>query len=146
MIRSLLKLMILVVVLVAAGAFFLGYWGNSRLHPADRTGTTVGTSGRIDTERAREAAATVGEKTAEAANKAGAMISESALTAKIKSKMALDDSVRARSIDVTTVGHVVTLSGIVRSMPEHDRAIQLARETDGVTRVIDKLSVNVGRD
>lgn len=143
MIRALLKLTILVVVLVAAGAFFLGYWGNSRLHPAAPTGT-AGTSGRIDTERAREAAATVGEKTAEAANKAGAMISDSALTAKIKSKMALDDSVRARSIDVTTVGHVVTLSGIVRSVPEHDRAVQLARETDGVTRVIDKVSVNVG--
>jgi hyperosmotically inducible periplasmic protein len=144
MIRALLKLMILVVVLVAAGAFFLGYWGNNRLHPAERTGT-VGTAGRIDTERAREAAATVGEKTAAAANKAGAMISDSALTAKIKSKMALDDSVRARTIDVTTVDHVVTLSGIVRSVPEHDRAVQLARETDGVTRVIDKLSVNVGR-
>jgi hypothetical protein len=143
MIRALLKLMILVVVLVAAGAFFLGYWGNSRLHPGDRP-STVGTTGRIDTERAREAAATVGEKTAEAANKAGAMISDSALTAKIKSKMALDDSVRARTIDVTTVDHVVTLSGIVRSVPEHDRAVQLARETDGVTRVIDKMSVNVG--
>ena len=49
--------------------------------------------------------------------------------------------VQARSIDVTTSGHVVTLSGSVRSTAERDRAIQLARETTGVTQVVDRLSV-----
>jgi osmotically-inducible protein OsmY len=138
MFRALLRLVLVLVIVVAAAAFFLGYWGSGRVH---QPSTTVGTSGQINPERAREAGAAVAQKTAEAANKAGEMLADGALTAKIKSKMALDDSVRARSIDVTTRDHVVTLSGIVQSVAEHDRAVQLARETDGVTRVIDKLTV-----
>jgi osmotically-inducible protein OsmY len=62
----------------------------------------VGTSGRVDTEKAREGGAKVGEKTAVAASRADEALSDGALTAKIKSKMALDDLVQARTIDVTT--------------------------------------------
>jgi len=141
MFRALLRLVVVVVVLVAAGAFFLGYWGSNRLHPASKPADAVGTTGKIDTTRAREAGAKVGEKTAEAANQAEVILAEGALTAKIKSKMALDDSVQARSIDVTTSGHVVTLTGHVRSDAERTRALQLARETAGVTEVVDRLVV-----
>ena len=145
MFRALLRLVVVLVVLVGAAAFFLGWWGNSRLHPGDKPlGTStpsVGTTGHVDTEKAREVGAQVGAKTADAANRAGVVLSEGAITAKIKSKMALDDVVQARSIDVTTSGHVVTVSGVVRSAAEHDRAIQLARETEGVTQVVDRLTV-----
>jgi len=142
MFRALLRLIVLLVVLAAAAAFYLGYWGSYRLHPSDRPSASVGTGGRIDADRAREAGAAVGEKTAEAANKAGAILADGALTAKIKSKMALDDTVEARRIDVSTTGHVVTLTGHVRTPAERTRALQLARETAGVTQVIDKLSVD----
>ena len=141
MFRALLRLIVVLVVLVGAAAFFLGYWGSNRLHPADRPATTVGTGGHVDTERARDAGAAVGEKTAEAANKAGALLADGALTTKIKSKMALDDTVQARTIDVTTNGHVVTISGHVRTEAERTRAVQLARETAGVTQVIDHLTI-----
>lgn len=141
MFRALLRLIVVLVVLVGAAAFFLGYWGSNRLHPADHSPATVGTGGRVDTERARDAGAAVGEKTAQAANKAGAMLADGALTTKIKSKMALDDTVQARTVDVTTSGHVVTLSGHVRSEAERTRALQLARETAGVTQVVDHLTV-----
>jgi hypothetical protein len=140
MLRSLLKFVLLVVVLVIAAAFFLGWWGGGRVHRDEHAGT-IGTAGRVDTSRAREVGAKVGEKTAEVANRAEAAIGDGALTTKIKSKMALDDSVRARSIDVTTESGVVTLSGTVRSEAEHDRAVQLAKETAGVTRVIDHLEL-----
>jgi hyperosmotically inducible protein len=139
MFRALLRLIVIVVILVAAAAFFLGWWGGGRLHPTERPSEAVGTAGRVSTEKAKEVGAEVGAKTAEAANRAGEVLSDGALTAKIKSKMALDDLVQARSIDVSTTSHVVTLSGTVRSAAEHDRAMQLAKETDGVTRVIDKL-------
>jgi len=144
MLRALLRLIILLVVLVAVASLFLGYWGNGWLHRAERASGTVGTAGRVDIERARETGAAVGEKAAQAANTAGELITDAALTTKIKSKMALDDSVQARHIDVTTRDHVVTLSGTVRSVPERDRAVQLAKETDGVTRVIDRLKVGSG--
>jgi len=142
MLRALLRLVLLLVVLAAAAAFFLGYWGTSRLHPGDAGSATAGTSGHVDTERAREAGAKVGEATADAANRASDLLADSALTAKIKSKMALDDTVRARTIDVSTTDHVVTVSGQVRSEPERTRALQLARETAGVTRVVDHLTVD----
>jgi osmotically-inducible protein OsmY len=55
--------------------------------------------------------------------------------------MALDDSVRSRAIDVSTDGSTVTLSGTVGSATEHRRAIALARETDGVSTVVDRLTI-----
>jgi osmotically-inducible protein OsmY len=143
MFRSLLRLILVLVVVVGAAAFFLGWWGGGRMYSgraSDRPAATVGTIGHVDTEKAKEVGAAVGEKTAVAASRAGEVLSDGALTAKIKSKMALDDLVQARSVDVTTTNHVVTLSGTVRSAAEHDRAVQLAKETDGVTRVVDRLS------
>ncbi|HTM24727.1 MAG TPA: BON domain-containing protein [Vicinamibacterales bacterium] len=140
MLRALLRLVIVLVVLVGAAAFFLGWWGSDRVH-LGRPAPVVGTSGHIDAEKARAAGAAVGEKTAEAANRASQVLADGGLTAKIKSKMALDDLVQARSIDVSTTNHVVTLRGTVRSVAEHDRAVQLAKETAGVTQVIDKLTV-----
>ena len=103
--------------------------------------TAVGTSGKIDVNAARERGAEVGEKVAVAAEKMKESAAEAALTSKIKAKMVLDDYVKARTIDVTTSGTTVTLSGAVRSSDEHDRAIRIARETSGVTRVVDHLSM-----
>jgi len=76
-----------------------------------------------------------------AAEKVKESASEAALTSKIKAKMVLDDYVKARSIDVTTDGTTVTVSGTVRSADEHERAIRIARETAGVTRVVDHLTI-----
>lgn len=141
MFRALLRLVIVLVLVVAAAAFFLGWWGSNRVDGPDTSAPAVGTAGRVDAQKAKEVGAEVGAKTAEAANRAGEILNEGALTAKIKSKMALDDLVRARSIDVTTSGQVVTLTGKVASEAERTRAVQLARETAGVTQVVDRLSV-----
>ena len=107
MFRALLRLVIVVVILVGVGAFFLGYWGSGRIPPLKDPGATVGTAGRIDTEKAKEVGADVAAKTAQAANKAGELLNDGALSAKIKSKMALDDLVKARSIDVSTIKELV---------------------------------------
>ena len=69
------------------------------------------------------------------------VIDDAALSSKIKAKMVLDDYVKARSIAVTTKGGAVTLRGVVRSVDEHDRALTLARDTVGVTQVVDELQV-----
>jgi osmotically-inducible protein OsmY len=144
MIRTLLRAILILVILVAAAGFLLGWWGGTRLLPGNRTPTagttgTSATSSAVDT--ARQVGAQVGEKTAIAASKAEQALGDGALTAKIKSKMALDDSVQSRRIDVSTDHGVVTLAGNVRSRAERDRAVQLARETAGVTRVVDHLTV-----
>jgi hyperosmotically inducible protein len=141
MLRALFKLLLIVVILVGLGAFFLGYrWGDRDADP-DRAIGTTGVQPRVDTSRAREAGAQIGEKVAVGANEAQRAVGNAGLTAKIKAKMALDDSIKAAAIDVDTDGSVVTLTGTVRSEAERTRALQLARETDGVTHVVDRLSV-----
>ena len=139
MIRGLLKLVLVVVVIAAAAAFFLGYRlaDNSVETPvsAERAAPTV------DTQKARETGAKVGEAVATGAVQAQQVLNEGSLTAKIKSKMALDDTVKALSIDIDTNGTEVTLSGSVNSAAEKAKAVQLARETAGVTAVHDKLVI-----
>ena len=88
-----------------------------------------------------ERAAELGERAAAASAKAGEVVHDASITSKIVAKMALDDLVKARTIDVTTDGPIVTLTGRVHSNDEHDRALRLARETDGVTQVVDRLKV-----
>jgi osmotically-inducible protein OsmY len=55
--------------------------------------------------------------------------------------MALDDQVKALDLDVDTVGSVVTVSGYVSTEAERAKALQLARETNGVTQVVDKITI-----
>jgi len=136
MIRSFMKLVLVVIVLVGLGAFLLGRWSSNAKVLPDSPG---GTSGPVDTSKARDVGAKVGEATAKAANEAKDALEAGSVTAKIKSKMALDDLVKARNVDVDTNGSVVTLTGVVRSQAERQRAVQLAKETEGVTSVIDHL-------
>lgn len=134
----LLRAVLILVLLVLVGIVAFGWWTGGGYRAV--TGQT-GTTGSIDTATARERGAEAGEKAAEAANRVRDAMGEAALTSKIKAKMALDDSVRARSIDVSTSGSTVTLKGVVHSAAEHDRAVSLARETAGVTNVVDRLNV-----
>jgi hyperosmotically inducible protein len=134
---------VLLIVLAAGVAFFMGYRVADHGVTGPSGDKTVGTAGTrpIDTSKAREAGAAVGERVATGANEAERALGNAALTGKIKAKMALDDTVKAAAIDVENDGGVITLKGTVRSEAERARAVQLARETDGVTSVRDRLVV-----
>jgi hypothetical protein len=136
MIRTLFKIVILLIVLGGAAMFFLG-WRPTGFTPApgDRP------VDRIDTTKAREVGAQIGAKASEAAAAAQTTLSEGSVTAKIKAKMSLDDTVQAKDINVDFANGVVTLTGTVRSAAERKRAIDLATETVGVTSVKDQLRV-----
>ena len=141
MVRGLVRLVLVVIVVVALASFVFGYrWSGGRADRIERPVATTGSRG-IDTSRARQAGAEIGEKVAIGANKAEHALANASLTAKITSKMALDDTVPARRIDVDTDGTVITLTGTVQTAAQKKRALQLARETDGVTRVVDRLRV-----
>lgn len=66
---------------------------------------------------------------------------DAGVTSKVKAKFAADDVVKAHQIDVTTNDHVVTLTGSVDSPTVRERAVRLAKETDGVRDVVDDLHV-----
>ena len=99
--------------------------------------TVKGTVGETGTEVKERAAAGVHT----AINRTEEAVAAAALTSKIKAKMALDDLVKAADIDVDTDGSVVTLTGDVGSAEERRRAVRIAKETDGVTKVADHLRV-----
>src|SRR5437879_3241481 len=119
--RTLLRAF-LVIVLVVLGAFvLLGYRTGSSWRTAERReapAPAAGTTGIIDTEKVRERGADLAEKAAIATEKVRETAHEAAITAKIKAKMALDDSVKARAIDVSTNGTTVTVGGTVGSVRE----------------------------
>ena len=141
--RTIIRTLLILAVVVMGAMFLFGFpngssWGNLRL------GSTraVGTTGVVNTEKARERGAELGEKAAIATEKVRETAHDATITTKIKAKMALDDSVRSRAIDVSTDGSTVMVSGTVGSVAEQRRAIALARETDGVRVVIDRLTIH----
>ena len=127
---------LLLTILAVGGVVAYNNWSDQSWRPNAAT---------LDAERAKQRAERVASRAAakagDAADKLGDRMSDSALTAKIKSKMALDDHVNARAINVDTSRSVVTLNGTVASKNQRDRALQLARDTAGVTRVVDKLQI-----
>src|SRR6476659_6403393 len=139
-------LLLAIVIIVGAYLAYTYFGGSMPMRPAVEHGNNApaGTTGTIDAQKARDRGAELGEKAAEAANKVGETVGEAAVTTKIKAKMARDDTVKARTINVSTSGTVVTLTGTVGSAAERGRAFALARETSGVTRVVDRLSVEAG--
>jgi osmotically-inducible protein OsmY len=67
--------------------------------------------------------------------------SDAGITTAVKSKMAADDTVKASEINVDTHNRVVTLNGTVGSTAEKERAVIIARDTKGVTNVVDDIVV-----
>lgn len=141
MLRFLFRVVVIALVLGAV-AFYFGYrWDGNRVERA--SGAAAGAiGGMMDRERVRAAGAEIADTIAESAGHAEAALGEARLTAKIKSKMLLDDTIAAGRLDVDTQGTVVTVRGSVDTSAQHERALQLARETDGVTSVVDRIAVN----
>jgi osmotically-inducible protein OsmY len=71
----------------------------------------------------------------------GETIDDTTITTRVKTAMLNDPNVSGTGIDVDTYKGVVTLSGRVKSQGEHDQAVALARQVDGVTEVKDALQV-----
>jgi osmotically-inducible protein OsmY len=150
--RLIRRLFVLTVVGVAGVAAY-AYWSDNgsalRAKAAELvTKTAKREAGELAgraADKASDAADRLASKTAEKASDTvdtlGDTMSDARLTAKIKSKMALDDHVRARAIDVDTSDGVATLSGVVASSDERTRALQLARDTEGIKKVVDELEV-----
>ena len=72
----------------------------------------------------------------------GAAMSDGWLTTKVKAKFADETALERSDIRVDTTGHVVTLTGSVRSSAARSKAVEIAAGTDGVMRVVDHLVVN----
>ncbi len=72
---------------------------------------------------------------------AGTQVDDAAITAAVKAKLAADGDINPFNIDVDTNEGVVTLQGRVAKEEARTKAEALARETDGVRRVINLVKV-----
>lgn len=73
--------------------------------------------------------------------KTGDKISDAWITTKVKWFLMGEDLLKGSDINVDTKDNVVTLKGSVKSQAGRTRAIELARNTDGVKSVVDQLAV-----
>lgn len=69
-------------------------------------------------------------------------IDDVGISAKIKAKLTADTETSAIKIGVDTTNRVVTLSGVVPTEREKAKAEQLARNTEGVSQVVNNITIN----
>src|SRR6202162_3840797 len=67
---------------------------------------------------------------------------DATITQAVKEKLLLQPEPSSKNIGVDTHEGVVTLSGTVKSQQEKEQVMQIARGTEGVQRVEDKMSVS----
>jgi hyperosmotically inducible protein len=108
------------------------------------TTTTTPPSTAIAPTPADKAANTVdraADKTAAAANKAGEKLDDAAITAKVKTALMAEPGIKSLEINVDTRDNNVTLAGTVPSAELKVRAMDLAKNVEGVKSVSDQLVV-----
>jgi hyperosmotically inducible protein len=92
-------------------------------------------------DKTASAATQAKEKTKEAVKATGTVLSDAEITTAVKTKLLADKDVGGMKIDVDTDHGVVTLTGPVTSATERAQALKLARQTKGVKKVVNKLSI-----
>jgi hyperosmotically inducible periplasmic protein len=88
-------------------------------------------------ERANE----VREKAKEIGDKLGDSIDDAWIHTKLVAKFLSDDDTPGRKINVDVVNNVVTLRGAVKTAEQRAEAERIARDTDGVKRVVNQLKI-----
>lgn len=99
-----------------------------------------GTAGTV-ADKTKEGAEKVGEKTKEGLSKTGEVITDAWITGRISSKFVNEALLHDSNIDVDTNDHVVTLNGTVLTSAGRRRAVAIAKEVEGVHRVVDKMTI-----
>jgi osmotically-inducible protein OsmY len=100
------------------------------------TNAVKGTAGKVADSSKKGA-----DKTKQALSKSGEVITDTWISSRIKTKFMGDEALRASAITVDTADHVVTLGGAVPDAAAHAKALSMAKEVEGVDRVVDKLTV-----
>ena len=92
-------------------------------------------------EKTKAGAEKVIDKTKEGLSKTGELITDGWITTRVKSKFIGEDLLKNSDINVETADHVVTLRGTVMSAAGRARAVEQAKEVEGVHQVVDHLAI-----
>ena len=71
----------------------------------------------------------------------GEYIDDATITTKVKSQLLMSEDTSGMAISVETFKGIVQLSGFVKSDQQKRRAEEIAKATDGVIRVENKISI-----
>jgi len=71
----------------------------------------------------------------------GEYVGDKAIASEVKAKLALDEQTKAHQIEVEVFRDTVQLSGFVDSDQSKQRAGEIARQVDGVKKVVNNLIV-----
>ena len=86
-------------------------------------------------------AKTVGEKTKDGLSKTGEVMTDGWITTRVHARFVDEDLLKGSDISVDTSKHVVTLTGTVTGRAGRARASTVAKNTEGVHRVVNRLTV-----
>jgi hyperosmotically inducible protein len=86
-------------------------------------------------------AKTVGEKTKDGLSKTGEVMTDGWITTRVHARFVDEDLLKGSDISVDTSKHVVTLTGTVTGRAGRVRASTVAKNTEGVHRVVNRLTV-----
>src|SRR5574339_537710 len=153
--RTLLRLMLLVVLVLAAVWFVR----NMGLGPerVNAEGALKGAAAQVEkavsdidlkaiAEELKQTGRVIRRKAGQAARKMADATEDGRTTAAIKAKLVADPSLSALDISVDTTDGRVTLAGKVNSPEDVARAMQIALEQENVNEVISTLQVNALRE
>jgi osmotically-inducible protein OsmY len=116
-----------------AGAIKVESHLTSREKAADKTKEAAGTVGTTTKKAAKE--------TKNAAAKTGEAITDTWISTRIKGNFAGEQALKGSDIKVNVKDHLVTLTGTVPDETAHARALTIAKEVEGVQRVVDSLKI-----
>jgi hypothetical protein len=66
---------------------------------------------------------------------------DSGVSSKVKTNLTADETVKAAQITVGVQDKIVTLSGVVDTQAVKERAVAVARATNGVSDVVDQITI-----
>jgi len=92
-------------------------------------------------EKTKDVAGKAVDKTKEGLSKTGEVITDGWITTRVKSKFLDEGLLKGSDINVDTDNHVVTLRGTVMSAAARARAVEQAKEVEGVHKVVDLLTI-----
>jgi hyperosmotically inducible protein len=92
-------------------------------------------------DKTKKIAKATGRKATAVVSSTGEAITDGWITTKVSAKFVDEALLKGSDIDVDTSDHVVTLKGTVKSNAAKARAATVARNTEGVTQVVNQLVV-----
>jgi hyperosmotically inducible periplasmic protein len=85
------------------------------------------------------------EKTKDGLSKTGEVMTDGWITTRVHERFITDDLLKGSDISVDTDNHVVTLTGTVTGRAGRAKATTIAKRTEGVRRVVNRLTIGPKR-